>query len=89
MLKVNDFVEIYPCIAPLQPLILEDRFAGTGAIKKTKQQFGQITGIDGGYVFVRPKGRSWTIECYEGELRKMTVQEYKKSKNYARTRIIS
>lgn len=84
MLKMNDFVEIYPCIAPLQPLIFEDE--SIGLVKKTRQQFGQIVQIDGAYIYVRPKDRSWETQCYEEELRKMTVKEYKNSKNYARPR---
>lgn len=82
-MKKGDPVEILTCIATLQPHIYDEKL-GYPFVKKTQSQYGKITYIDGGYIYVRPKGRVWTVECYDSELRVITEEEYKKSKNYRR-----
>lgn len=83
-MKVNDPVEIIGnCIAELQPMIT-DKTLGYGWIAKTFPQYGRITKIDGGYIYVKPKYRRFECECYSVELRVMTNEEYKTVRNYKR-----
>lgn len=84
-MKRCDPVEILTCIAELQPRI-EDPKLGSPFIKKTYSQYGRITRINGGYFYVKPKGRRWVTECYKSELVLMVEDEYNRVENYRRKR---
>jgi hypothetical protein len=82
-MKKGDPVEILTTIAELQPRI-ECPILGQGFIKKSYPQYGRVTDIDGGYIYVKPKYRKWVTECYSCELRILDEKEYKTVRNYRR-----
>ena len=82
-MKKGDPVELLSTIAELQPRV-ECPKLGSPFIKKTYPQYGRITRIDGGYFYVKPKGRRWTTECYSSELRVISEDDYIKVENYRR-----
>lgn len=81
-MKIGDKVEILTTISLLQPKIYKDE--SIKLIKKTYPQYGTIMGINGGYVYVKPKNRTWEIDCYGNELRVISDEEFKLVKNYYR-----
>lgn len=80
-MKIGDKVEILSPITGLQPKGLNC----FGEVPFQCRQYGTVTRIDGAYIYVRPKNRQWETECYDGELRIITKDKFKKVKNYART----
>lgn len=82
-MKKGDPVEILTTIAELQPRV-ECPVLGHGFIKKSYPQYGRIIKIDGGYFYVRPKGRRFVCECYSCELVPMVENEYNQVENYRR-----
>jgi len=79
-MKEGDRVEIMTPITLLQPRRLQHDDHLT--VKLSYKQWGTITYIDGGYIGVKPKRRSWEVECYDSELSGIEYENYKNSENY-------